>query len=374
MFSRARARLEAWIDRHFIGVSTSVLLLIVLVFYFAKNIFVTIPAGHGGALWLRFFQGTVQGFHYGEGTKIIFPWDKIYIYDLRVQQESAEFDVLTREGLQISVNITLRFRLSARSLGAITAYAGPEFVKSLVMPSVGAVVRTEAAKYTLQEVFSAERQKIEGSIRATISQVVSNLIPTELHPGSEIVILDFWFRGIRLPPSLQAAIEAKLAQSQLVEQYVFILQREQLEKERKIIEAQGIKAFQDTVSQGISETYLRWKGIDATLKLADSPNAKIVVIGGKEGLPLILGPMGDTPGATTAGTPSGSASTAPAPDSATTLPSTVTTMTPSSLTNGTAAGRPSSSSNPRSSPQGAPTEPLALNPAISMPIVPLDSR
>jgi prohibitin 2 len=362
-------RFEAWIERHFIGVTTTTIFILFFVIYFAPSIFITIPAGHGGALWLRFFQGTVMNFHYDEGTKIIFPWDKIYIYDLRVQQESEQVDMLTKEGLQISVNITLRFRLRREGLSAITAYAGPDFVKSLVMPSVGAVVRLEGAKYNLQDIFSTDRHQIELNILKALSEVVKNLIPGELHQGAEIVILDFWFRGIQLPPSLQAAIEAKLAQGQLVEQYVFILQREELEKERKTIEAQGIKAFQDTVSQGISETYLRWKGIDATLKLADSPNAKIVVIGGKEGLPLILGPMGDMPGGGAPPAPAAAAS-----ESGITLPSTVTTMTPSSLTKGTAAGRPSSSSNPRPSAQGASTEPLALNPAISMPVVPMDSR
>jgi len=373
MFSKAFARIEAWIDRHFIGVSTSALLLILLVFYLASDIFITIPAGYGGALWFRFFHGTVQGFHYGEGTKIIFPWDKIYIYDLRVQQESGQFDILTNEGLQISVDITLRFRLSPESLGAITAYAGPDFVKSLVMPSVAAVVRNEAAKYTLQQIFSAERRTVEMRIRDTIADVVSNLIPSELHKATEIIILDFWFRGMQLPPTLQAAIQAKLTQSQRVEEYVFILQREEQEKARKIIEAQGIKAFQDTVSEGISENYLRWKGIDATLKLADSANSKIVVIGGKEGLPLILGPMGDRPGAT-AGTSPAPVAAVPTSEPALPLPPPVTTMTPSSLTKGTAAGNASSSSNPRPNIQGAPTEPLALNPAISMPVVPLESR
>jgi prohibitin 2 len=365
-------RLEAWIDRHFISFTTATIFLLFFVVYFAPSIFITIPAGHGGALWLRFLQGTVQGFSYGEGTKVVFPWDKIFIYDLRVQQQTAQFDILTNEGLQLSVDVNLRFRLNPESLGAITAYAGPDFVASLVMPSVAAVVRNEASKYTLQQIFSAERRTVETRIRETISQVVKDLIPGELHHGTEIIILDFWFRGMQLPPALQAAIEAKLTQSQRVEEYVFILQREEQEKSRKIIEAEGIKAFQDTVSQGISENYLRWKGIDATLKLADSPNAKMVVIGGKEGLPLILGPLGDSP-ATSAGSSSAPVAVGPSSERPVALPPSVTTMMPSSLTKGTAGGKPSSTLNPRPSTQGGPAEPLALNPAISMPVPP-DAR
>ena len=203
MIAAVGKRVESWIDRHFIGVTTTTIFLLFFVIYFAPNIFITIPAGHGGALWLRFFQGTVMNFHYDEGTKIVFPWDKIFIYDLRVQQESEQFDMLTKEGLQISVNVTLRFRLRREGLSAITAYAGPNFVKSLVMPSVGAVVRLKGAKYNLQDIFSTDRHLIELDILKSLSEVVKNLIPGELHQGAEIVILDFWFRGIQLPPSLQ---------------------------------------------------------------------------------------------------------------------------------------------------------------------------
>ncbi len=67
---------------------------------------------------------------------------------------------------------------------------------------------------------------------------------------------------------------------------------------RKQIEANGIAAFQQTVSKGISELYLRWRGIEATLALAQSSNSKIVVIGsGKDGLPIILGNVDAAAGA-----------------------------------------------------------------------------
>ena len=134
---------------------------------------------------------------------------------------------------------------------------------------------------------------------------------------------DFWFRSIKLPDALKAAIETKLTQRQTAEQYVYVLQREEQERRRKEIEALGIKAFQDIVSSGISENYLRWKGIDATVKLSESNNAKIVIIGSREGLPLILGspevhnmtPIPPKPASTTdPGTPLGGAAS-PAPPS-----------------------------------------------------------
>ena len=71
----------------------------------------------------------------------------------------------------------------------------------------------------------------------------------------------------------------------------FILQKEKQEAERKSTEAKGISDFQKIVAQGISPQLLEWKGIEATEKLAASPNTKIVVIGNtKNGLPLVLEP------------------------------------------------------------------------------------
>jgi prohibitin 2 len=367
-------KVKGWVDRHFIAVSTTVLVVFFLLFFFAKNIFITIPAGHGGALWLRFFHGSVLNFSYGEGTKVIFPWDKIFIYDMRVQQLSDRFDVLTKEGLQVSVYATVRYRLNPDALGAITAYAGPDFASSLVMPSVGGVLRQESAKYSLDDIYSSRRREIELSILEQISRTIAVLIPTELHEGPEILVQDFWFRSIQLPPQLQSAIEAKLTQRQIAEQYVFILQREQQERERKIIEAEGIKAFQDIVSSGISENYLRWKGIDATLKLADSTNSKIVVIGGKEGLPLILGPWENS-----AGRP-GTLETGPAPSPASEMGPAAAAASQATMVRSSSAVGPKTEKGAAEPPNALliapdlPTEPLALDPRTSMPPRPLESR
>lgn len=350
MFSAIVRRIEGWGDRHFIGFTVTGLLALFLLVYFSPNIFITIPPGRGGALWLRFLGGTVREFHYGEGLKVIFPWDRIYIYDLRVRQESDQFDVLTNEGLDISVNVTLRFRLNPAALGEITRAAGPDFVKTLVMPSVGATVRQISAKYTAEEIYSTKRGQIEDEIEAELDKTVDQLIEGHVDERPEIIVEDFWFRSITLPAHLAAAIEAKLTQRQLAEQYVYILQREEREKDRKIIEAQGIKAFQDIVSSGISENYLKWKGIDATLKLADSPNAKIVIIGsGKEGLPLILGPM-DSSGAM----PKLGQSTPPrAPGAAEAAPS--------------SASEPSSSAQSYLNTYGLPAAPVATDPRLALP-------
>jgi regulator of protease activity HflC (stomatin/prohibitin superfamily) len=96
-------------------------------------------------------------------------------------------------------------------------------------------------------------------------------------------------RQVRLPADLTAAIEEKLRAEQESQRMQFILQKEKQEADRKRIDAQGISDFQKIVATGISEQLLRWKGIEATLKIAESQNAKVVIIGsGKDGLPIIL--------------------------------------------------------------------------------------
>ncbi len=95
-------------------------------------------------------------------------------------------------------------------------------------------------------------------------------------------------RRINLPNLVVEAINAKLAAEQEAQRMRFVLEKEKQEAERKRIEAQGIQDFQRIVSQGISEQLLRWKGIEATSHLAQSDNTKIIIVGGKDGLPLIL--------------------------------------------------------------------------------------
>ena len=97
-------------------------------------------------------------------------------------------------------------------------------------------------------------------------------------------------RKIGLPPVVANAIQEKLKREQEAEQMKFVLQKEQQEAERKRIEAQGIADFQKIVAQGISPQLLEWKGIEATEKIANSQNTKVVIIGNpKTGLPIILG-------------------------------------------------------------------------------------
>lgn len=275
----------------------ALLVLMFVVAALASRIFITIPSGHGGILWLRFFGGTqASESALGEGMHVIFPWDHIFIYDMRVQEHDQAYEVIAREGLQVTVRSSFRWHLSRANLPRLHKEIGPNYVNVLLVPEVGSVLRERISQYDIEELFSSRRTQIQAEIlqavaaeRPSESENRIGIKATDHGGGDFVVMTDVLLKDVTLPFRLRSAIERKLEQAQISQEYSFRIQRERLESERKQIEAQGIQAFQQTVQAGISETYLKWRGIEATLQLATSPNAKVVIVGGgSQGLPLIL--------------------------------------------------------------------------------------
>lgn len=285
------------------------LILLWLFVYLAPDILIPVKPGEGGVLWKRLGDGTVADRNFGEGMHIIFPWDKMYLYDLRYQQQSKDFEVLSSDGLLYNVEVTVRFRVRPATLPLLHQCVGPHYVETLVFPEVGAATRSVIAQLTPDELYTSRRQESETAIlRALRLEVESchqkggiqaNLNDNDLkvsrvrESGQYLDMNHVFIRRVVLPARVAEAIENKLAQRQQMLEYDYRIDKERKEAERKKIEANGIKAFQEIVQEGISQRLLQWKGIDATVELAKSSNSKIVIIGssGKEGLPLILGPV-----------------------------------------------------------------------------------
>jgi regulator of protease activity HflC (stomatin/prohibitin superfamily) len=285
--------MRSWWKRNSLGATLTLLGLFVLAAYLANNIFISILPGEAGVQWSLFSGGTITKNVYGEGIHVIFPWNIMYKYDIRFQQRSATFDVLASDGLGMATVVTVRFRPVVENLALLHKYVGPKYVETLLLPEVGAYVRERIARHTPDDLYSPARFIIQGEIRerlATESKV--RIGPRSAKLTDFLYIEDVFLESVTLPEDVAKAIRDKLSQSQHLQEYDYIVQRERKEAERKTIEARGIRAFQDIVNDGISDKYLRWKGIDATLKLAQSPNSKVVIIGaGQGGLPLILGNM-----------------------------------------------------------------------------------
>jgi prohibitin 2 len=268
------------------------------------HVVVNVPSGEVGVLWKRFGGGTVLDPRRlkDEGLHLILPWDELFLYDLRVQSLTETYNAISSDGVNLTATMNIRFRLKRDAIPTLHQVIGPNYIK-LIGPSIASQMREVIAQYTAEQVYSTGRQEIQDKIRElTVERLGSKMMQREGEAEGEdtvsynvamrdtFILYDTLLYGIELPALVVNAINRKTEQYYISEEYKFRVEREKRESERKKIEAEGIREFQTIVSQGISDSYLRWRGIEATLQLSQSSNAKIVVIGtGKDGLPIILG-------------------------------------------------------------------------------------
>jgi prohibitin 2 len=286
----------------------------------APHVLVTVQSGYVGVLWKRFGGGTVLDPRQlkNEGLRFIWPWNKLFLYDLRLQSTTQTYNAISKDGISLSASINIRFRLKRDSVPQLHQTIGPDYVEALVGPEIGNRMREVIAEYTAEDVYSTKREEIQEKIRRRAEAMLGEKMmehgetedyaPYRIPLYAMLNLIDTLILGIELPSAVVTAINRKIEQYYISEEYKFRVAREIRESERKKIEAEGIREFQQIVSQGISDSYLRWRGIEATVLLAQSPNSKIVIVGsGKDGLPIILGNV-DTP-QTAAATPGGNGDT-----------------------------------------------------------------
>jgi regulator of protease activity HflC (stomatin/prohibitin superfamily) len=237
-----------------------------------------IPAGHTGVID---FLGNVSDETLKPGVNLVNPMAQIEKMSIKTQELKELMSVPSKEGLSVDLEISLLFKLDSDMANQIYKTVGPNYADIILVPQFRSVVRGVTARYEAKALYTASREKLAGEILDELGKLVGPRgITVEQAP----------LRQIKLPARLTQSIEEKLQAEQESQRMAFILQKETQEADRKRIEAKGIADFQDIVAKGISDQLLKWKGIEATEKLASSPNAKIVVIGsGKDGLPLILG-------------------------------------------------------------------------------------
>lgn len=254
-----------------------VALLILLGLLAFKSITV-IPAGHVG---IKDLFGHVSDEALPAGFHIVNPLLRIHKLSIRTQELTEEASVPSKEGLSVNLDVSMLFSLDPSKAAQVYKTIGPSYVRVVVVPQLRSIVRGATASYEAKALYTAERE------------VISNEMYTQLRPilaERGITLEKVLLRSVALPNILATAIEKKLEAEQQAEQMRFVLNKEEQEAERKRVEAKGIADFQRIVTSGLTPSFLTWKGIEATAKLADSPNAKVVVIGsGKEGLPIILG-------------------------------------------------------------------------------------
>lgn len=262
-----------------------------------RIVYVT-PVGHVSIEWYTVAGGTkASRGPLGEGLHLIWPWNKFYTYDARLQNRKESYGVVSQDGLHFDVDLNFRWHVLRGSVTTLNDTIGPNYLNQLLIPEVGSVLRRVIADYKAEDIYTTERNRIQDLVFEELTSashpngVVSTR--TEAEQEGTILLADILITRINLPETIQQAIERKLSEAELVKEYQFRVEREQLESQRKSIEADGIRQFQETVAPAITDSYLAWRGIEATLELAKSDNAKVIVIGNSEtGLPLILDTAG----------------------------------------------------------------------------------
>jgi regulator of protease activity HflC (stomatin/prohibitin superfamily) len=306
------SRWRRFLERHLPSVVIYLMVATLVAVVLYPHMVVTVPSGNVGVLWKRFGGGTVLDPRLlkNEGFNLILPWNEVFLYDLRLQSFTESYNAISSDGVSLTATVNVRFRLQRDAVPVLHQAIGPNYKQVLVQPGIGSLTREVIAQYNAEQVYSTARQEIQDKIRNLVEDRLSEKMME--HEGEEsyrvsmreiIILYDILVAGIELPAAIVAAINRKTEQYYIAEEYKFRVEREKRESERKKIEGEGIRDFQQTVSQGISESYLRWRGIEATLQLSQSTNSKVVIIGsGKDGLPIILGNV-DTPAPLAGSTP-----------------------------------------------------------------------
>jgi prohibitin 1 len=238
-----------------------------------------VPSGHVGVLTLF---GRVTGDVLPEGTHFVNPFKVNNTMSIRTQELKETASVPSDEGLVMTLDTSLLFRLNPEKAAEVFQRIGPNYVEVVVEPNLRSTIRAITSQHSANALYTGAREEVAQQIYKDLIQQLS---------GRGVEVQNVLLRDIQLPQMLKGSIEAKQQAEQDSLRMAFILQKEKQEADRKRIEAEGIRDFQTTVAQGISQQLLEWKGIEATERLAASNNAKVVIIGNpKNGLPLVLEP------------------------------------------------------------------------------------
>lgn len=253
----------------------------VLVILISKSA-ITIGSGQAGVLYKTFGNGVVTDeAPLGEGFHIVAPWNRVFIYEVRQQELFEKMKVLSSNGLEIQIDASAWFQPTYESLGKLHQEKSEQYVNRILLPAIRSAARSVVGRYTPEQLYSSKRDAIQQEIFAETKVYVEN---------QYIQLNEILVRDVTLPPTIREAIEKKLKQEQETLEYEFRLVTADKEAQRQRIEARGKADANLILSASLTDKILQDKGIDATIKLAESPNSKIVIVGsGESGLPLILG-------------------------------------------------------------------------------------
>ncbi|MFA4921913.1 MAG: prohibitin family protein [Candidatus Neomarinimicrobiota bacterium] len=259
-------------------VSGSLAVMVLSIVVALSQMFTQIPAGHVGVVD---FFGIVSDRTLPAGINLVNPMAQVVKYSIQTKEHKETMQVLSREGLTIGLEVSALYRLDPDSAARVyKTISGGDYENIILIPQFRSIIRVVTASFQASALYSTERERLGASILEELAKMVDK---------RGVIVESTPIRNVALPVQLTEAIEQKQRADQESQRMEFVLTKEKQEADRKRIEAKGIADFQSIVAAGISEQLLRWKGVEATEKLAQSPNTKVIIIGaGKDGLPVIL--------------------------------------------------------------------------------------
>ncbi len=238
-------------------------------------VFSTFRVVPGGDVGVQILFGKIDDRVLSEGLSVINPLKQVRLMSARTQEMFEHADVPSKEGLSVGLEVSALYHLEASLAPAVFRTLGDNYARVYILP----VIRGATVNHEAKDLYTSGREVIAQEIQSELHKMLAE---------RGIILEKVLLRKIVLPKMVEEAINTKLAAEQEAERMRFVLLKERQEAERKRVEASGIADFQRIVSQGISEPLLKWKAIEVAHELSKSPNAKVIILGDKSGLPIIL--------------------------------------------------------------------------------------
>lgn len=254
---------------------------LIIVVLFGNSMFYKVNPGERAIIFRQFSTGLDTTMTYQPGFHLVAPWNDFMVYDVKEQKSEETMDVLDKNGLSVNIDISVRYNPQYTKIPYLHRQFGQDYINQLIIPEIRSTVRQVTGRYTAEEIYSTRRSEVETSI---IEEAGIKLSSNYVDMRALLI------RSIKLPQDIRMAIESKLTQEQEALAYQFKLEKEKSEAERRRIAAEGEAKANDIINKSLTTNLLRMRGIEATIKLSESPNSKTIIIGaGEDGMPLILG-------------------------------------------------------------------------------------
>jgi regulator of protease activity HflC (stomatin/prohibitin superfamily) len=272
----------------FAGTINKVAVLVIIVGLLLSTIKIIEP----GKVGVQTLFGKVQDGVLESGLHVINPFVDITTFSIQTEnytmsaktgegavQGDDAISVLSSDGLEVRIDLSVLYKVIPAKAPYIYQNIGVDYENKIVRPITRTAIRDNAVNYVAVDLYSTKREEFQFKINKSI---------TDNFAKNGLAVQQILVRNITLPATVRASIESKIQAEQEAQKMQFVLQKERQEADRKRVEAQGIADYQKILSTGLSDKQLIYESIKAQKEIALSPNAKVIIIGGKGGNPIML--------------------------------------------------------------------------------------